>query len=69
MQDIELTPQNYKTPIQYRIKELTLPASKNLLLSVYAYVQIVNIETDEDVLGFEGLGEIKKEKYLKYEES
>ena len=69
MQDIELTPQNYENPVQYRVKELTLPASSNLLLNVYAYVQIVNIETDEDVLGFEGLGEVKKEKYLKYAES
>ena len=69
MQDIELTPQNYENPIQYRVKELTLPASSNLLLSVYAYVQIVNIETDEDILGFEGLGETKKERYVKYDES
>ena len=69
MQDIELTPQNYKNPIQYRVKELTLPASNNFLSNVYAYAQLVNIETDEDIIGFEGLGEIKKERYLKYDEA
>ena len=69
MQDIELTPQNYENPIQYRVKELTLPASKYLLLNVYAYIQLVNIETDEDVIGFEGLGEIRKQRYLQYEDA
>ena len=69
LQDIELTPQNYENPIQYRVKELTLPASKYLLLNVYAYIQLVNIETDEDVIGFEGLGEIRKQRYLQYEDA
>ena len=69
MQDIELTPQNYKNPIQPRVKELTLPASKDLLLNVYAYVQIVNIETDEDIVGFEGIAENKKQKFLRYDEA
>ena len=67
MQDIELTPQNYKNPIQYRMKELTLPSSNLLLSNVYAYAQLVNIETDEDIIGFED--KIKKKQYLKYDEA
>ena len=67
MQDIELTPQIYSTPIQLRGKEVNSPASKNLFQNINAYFQIVELETDNDVVGFEGLSIIKKEKYLKYD--
>jgi hypothetical protein len=67
MQDIELTPQIYSTPIQLRGKEVNSPASKNLFQNINAYFQIVDIETDNDVVGFEGLSIVKKEKYLKYD--
>ena len=67
MQDIELTPQIYSTPIKLRGKEVNSPASKNLFQNINAYFQIVDIETDNDVVGFEGLSIVKKEKYLKYD--
>ena len=67
MQDIELTPQIYNTPIQLRGKEVNSPASKNLFQNINAYFQIVELETDNDVVGFEALSIIKKEKYLKYD--
>ena len=67
MQDIELTPQIYSTPIQLRGKEVNSPASKNLFQNINAYFQIVELETDNDVVGFEALSIIKKEKYLKYD--
>jgi len=67
MQDIELTPQKFSTPIQLRAKEVNSPASKNLFQNINAYFQIVEFETDNDVVGFEGLTNIKKEKYLKYD--
>ena len=67
MQDIELTPQIYSTPVQLRGKEVNSPASKNLFQNINAYFQIVELETDNDVVGFEGLSQIKKEKYLKYD--
>ncbi len=67
MQDIELTPQIYSTPVQLRGKEVNSPASKNLFQNINAYFQIVELETDNDVVGFEGLSIIKKEKYLKYD--
>ena len=66
MQDIELTPQIYDTPIQLRGKEVNSPASKNLFQNINAYFQIIELETDNDIVGFEGLSNIKKEKYLKY---
>ena len=66
MQDIELTPQIYDTPIQLRGKEVNSPASKNLFQNINAYFQIVELETDNDIVGFEWLSNLKKERYLKY---
>ena len=66
MQDIELTPQIYDTPIQLRCKEVNSPAAKSLFQNINAYFQVVELETDNDIVGFEGLSNIKKEKYLKY---
>ena len=68
MQDIELTPQNYSFPVQEREKDISGPVYSTLLQQIYAYLQVTNIETDEDIIGF-GLSNIKKEKYLKYDES
>ena len=68
MQDIELTPQNYSYPVQEREKDISGPVYSTLLQQIYAYLQVTNIETDEDIIGF-GLSNIKKEKYLKYDES
>ena len=67
MQYIELTPQKYRIPIQLRAKEVNSPASKNLFRNINAYFQIIELETDNDVVGFEGLSIIKKEKYIKYD--
>jgi hypothetical protein len=67
MQDIELTPQIYSTSVQLRGKEVNSPVSKNLFQNINAYFQIVDIVTDNDVVGFEALSIIKKEKYLKYD--
>jgi hypothetical protein len=68
MQDIELTPQDYKSPIQVREKDIAGPVYSTLYQQIYAYLQVTNIETDEDIIGF-GLSNIKHEKYLKYDES
>ena len=68
MQDIELTPQDYKSPVQEREKDISGPVYSTLQQQIYAYMQVTNIETDEDIVGF-GLSNIKKEKFLKYDES
>jgi hypothetical protein len=69
MQDIELTPQYYNSPIEFQRRDIQGVAFKDLLQNIYTHLQIVNIETDEDILGFTNFDKIKKEKYLKYEES
>ena len=68
MQDIELTPQDYKNPVQVREKDISGPVYSDLYQKIYAYLQITQIETDEDIIGF-GLDDVKNEKYLKYDES
>ena len=68
MQDIELTPQDYKNPVQVREKDISGPVYSDLYQKIYAYMQITQIETDEDIIGF-GLDDVKNEKYLKYDES
>ena len=67
MQDIELTPQLYHSPVQLRAKEVNSPAAKNLFQNINAYFQIVELETDNDDVGFEALSNIKKEHYMKYD--
>ena len=68
MQDIELTPQDYKSPVQVREKDIAGPVYATLYQQIYAYLQVTNIETDEDIIGF-GLSNVKHEKFLKYDES
>ena len=69
MQDIELTPNVYATPVEFQRKDIQGVAFKHLLQNIYTHLQIVNIETDEDILGFKDFANIRKEKFLKYDES
>ena len=69
IQDIELTPHIYDTPSQPLEKEINGPAFKFLYQQIYTYLQIVNLETDKDVIGFEGLSDIETQQFLKYDES
>ena len=69
MEDVDLTPQLYNSPVSLRGKEVSANVGSSLFKDVHSFFQIINIETDEDILGFEGLSEIKKEKYIKYDQS
>ena len=69
VQDIELTPKDYDNPSVPLIKDITTPVFQHLYQSIYGYFQIVNLETNLDVLGFEALSDIKYDKFLKYDES
>ena len=69
MEDVDLTPQIYKSPVMLRGKEVSANVGRSLFQDVHSFFQVVNIETDEDIIGFEGLNSIKKEKYIKYEQS
>ena len=69
MENINLTPQIYDSPIALRDKEISANVGNNLFQDVHSFFQIINIETDEDIVGLEGLSQIKKEKYIKYDQS
>ena len=69
IQDIELTPHIYDTPSQPLEKDISGPAFKTLYQQIYTYLQIVNLETDKDIIGFEGLSDIVTQQFLKYDES
>ena len=69
IQDIELTPHIYDTPSQPLEKDISGPAFKTLYQQIYTYLQIVNLETDQDLIGFEGLSDIETQQFLKYDES
>ena len=69
MEDVDLTPQIYNSPVELRGKEVSATVGKSLFQDVHSFFQVVNIETDEDIIGFEGLNSIKKEKYIKYDQS
>ena len=69
IEDIELTPHLYDTPSQPLEKDISGPAFQALYQKFYTYLQIVILETDKDVIGFEGLSDIETQQFLKYDES
>ena len=69
VQDIELTPKDYNNPSEPLTKDITTPVFQNLYQSIFGYFQIVNLETNLDVVGFEALSKIKYDKFLKYDQS
>ena len=70
IEDIELTPHLYDTPSHPLEKDITGPAFLTLYQQIYTYLQIVILETDQDVIGFEGLSnKPETQQFLKYDES
>ena len=69
MEDVDLTPQLYDSPVALRGKEVSATVGATLFQDVHSFFQVINIETDEDILGFEVFNQIKKEKYIKYDQS
>ena len=68
MQDIELTPNNYSHPIRPRGADIYASVGKKIFREIHSYFQIVNIETDLDLIGFDEFKNIKTDTYLKYDE-
>ena len=67
MQDIELTPQNYDFPYLATSKDIYYTISKKLFQEIHTFFQIVNVETDTDIIGFTDFQSFKSEKLLKYD--
>ena len=69
IEDIELTPQDHDNPIQYLERDIPGPTYQYLFQYIYVYMQLVIIETDDNIIGFEALSNTKTEKHLKYDTS
>ena len=70
IQDNDLNPLDYRIPAVRRQKQLNSPVYKDLFQLIYSYLQIVIIETDEDITGLNFLTDnIRRESYLKYDDS
>jgi hypothetical protein len=67
MQDVEMNPQEYDSPIIPRDKDVYTTVGKKLFKEIHAFFQIVKIETDLDFLGLENLKYMKRNEYLKYD--
>ena len=69
MQDVEISPEDYKSPTKPRLKDVSLKVSSDFYMDVYSYLQVINIETDEDIFGLGTSNNIRRGKYLKYDQS
>ena len=67
-EDIELVPHNYSYPIRSRNQDIYFTVGKKLFQEVHIFYQLVKIETDKDIFGFEieAFQNLKEEYYLKY---
>ena len=55
IEDIELTPRDHDHPIQYQERDIPGPTYLELYQIITVYMQLVIIETDENIIGFEAL--------------
>ena len=69
MEDIELTPKNYHSPVRPRSKDVYTTVGKKLFQEIHAFFEVVEIQTDLDWVGFDEFENLKSEKYLKYDET
>ena len=67
VQDIEMTPQFYNSPYLARNKDIYTKVGKKLFKEIHAFFQIVNLETDIDIIGINYFNNIKRQKLIKYE--
>ena len=70
IQSNDLNPEDYKTPIIRKEVDMNSPVFKDEFQLTYSYLQIVNIETDEDITGLNFFtNTIRKQQYLRYSHS
>ena len=69
MQDNMLTPEDYKSPGKPSKKNLTCPIFLHLFQQTYSYIQIVRVETNEDITGIDIMPKNKVEVFTKYQDS
>ena len=66
-EDIILTPLDYKNPVHQRVNFLYTTIFKNFGQYLYTEMQLLNIETNTNIIGFDFLQQNKIEYYIKYD--
>ena len=69
IQDIDLTPHDYYNPSQETQKIISGPIYKNLHQQIYTYMEIIDVQTDNDFLGLSAFTNYYSQKLLKYDTS
>ena len=69
LQDVMITPQNYSYPVERRVVNLYSYLYKDVGQSIVIDLEIANIETNTNLIGFDFLTEDKLETYIKFDSS
>ncbi len=70
IQSNDVNPEDYKTPVLRKEVDMNSPVFKDEFQLMYSYLQIVNVETDEDITGLNFFtNTIRKQQYLRYSHS
>ena len=67
LEDIILTPLDFKNPVQPIVTTLCTAIYKTFGQYLFTEMQIANIETNANIIGFDFLQQNKKENYIKYD--
>ena len=67
LQDIQLTPLVYNKPTRGRNNDIYYTVGKKLFQEVHIFYQLVDIQTDLDLIGFDEFPNFKHESYIKYD--
>ena len=68
IQSNDVNPEDYKTPVLRKEVDMNSPVFKDEFQLMYSYLQIVNVETDEDITGLNFFtNTIRKQQYLRYD--
>ena len=65
-EDILIIPYNYESPIKEQLYSLYINIYKNVGQYMFAEMELVNIETSTNIIGFDFLTKPKNEDYIKY---
>jgi len=67
LEDILITPLKFENPVQERINELYTTLYKNFGQYLYIEMQMVTIETNNNIIGFDFLTNEKVDNFIKYD--
>ena len=65
-EDFDLTPNDYKRPVKEKITTNNCPIRLDQVQTFVGYYQLTNMQTENNLFGFEVFSDIKSEKYIIY---